>query len=86
MKLPVLVLVALLVAGCWCAGCTSASTHAPAKTPTEPPLGPVMTTPAVPVFTTPVIGGHAEVGITVMRETESPNSTSRPAPVITGNP
>jgi hypothetical protein len=45
-----------------------------------------MTTPAVPVFTTPVIGGHAEVGITIMRETESPNSTSRPAPVITGIP
>ncbi len=71
--LPVLLLLALIVMAIGSAGCTSSSS--PGKTTTETTLGPTMTTPAVPVFTTPAFGGVAEVGITVIRDDPSVNSS-----------
>ena len=82
--LPLLVIIALLVAGCWTAGCTSSSTSTAAKATTTT-FGPEMTTPVVPVFTTPGFAGSgAETGITVISDDVSGN-TSRDASVSMHN-
>ena len=71
--LPVLVLIAFLVMAIGSAGCTSSSS--PAKTTTETTLGPTMTTPAVPVFTTPAFGGVAENTVRATYAQEPVNSS-----------
>ena len=75
--LPVLVLLALLLMVIGSAGCTSASSRA--KTTTETTLGPTMTKPAVPVFTTPAFGGSAATGSPAARGPAALN-TSRSTP------
>jgi hypothetical protein len=76
---PHLIILACIVAAALIAGCTSSSTSTPAKATTTT-LGPEMTTPVVPVFTTPgFTGSGAETGITVVSDDTSGN-TSRDTP------
>ena len=55
---PPLVILACIVAAILIAGCTSSSTSPQPKATTTTP-GPVMTTPVIPVFTTPEFAGAA---------------------------
>jgi len=77
--LPVLVLIILVAAGCWSAGCMSASdtTRSPAQATGTP--GPEMTTqpsgPVAPVFTVPAFGGVAEEGSLAAAEQDPANSS-----------
>jgi hypothetical protein len=81
---PHIVILTCIVAAILIAGCTSSSTSAQPKVTTTP-LGPEMTTPAVPVFTTPgFTGSGAETGITVISDDVSGN-TSPDAPGIMYN-
>jgi len=58
---PLLVILACIVAAVLIAGCTSSSTSTRPKATTTT-LGPVMTTPVIPVFTTPEFAGAAGDG------------------------
>jgi hypothetical protein len=79
-----IVIFACIVGAILIAGCTSSSTSTAAKATTTT-FGPEMTTPAVPVFTTPGFAGSgAETGITVIGDDVSGN-TSPDAPGITYN-